>query len=825
MPCAWVARAAMAAYAFLLLALLAPALDFLRSDLIPSEYFTAVAEIRSARVCQPGERPVRAQSHRDEPGGSVLVQPLHLRRVPIAAGYEQHFRAAVQLGFIRSRPEDRLSSDTICAAQVAVSALASGELPQLRSDASALVARHGHALRPHSLRLNEQLMPPDVFIIVGGMNVLLLAALVDGLELRDRDVARGFWHGFQAIGMLPDSGAHRQLAVVTPRELYEFEGKYALIMAGNEAWHDDLESMVDRRHNRPARSDAEAGRRDAVVATTRKELSKGLISPPMSRGQVIAKFGYGRYRAMLRSAIPKTVIDGVVMDWRCIDDGLRALLNAATLPVETIVTPSFEFSLHVARVVQRSASVLGLAMPLLAIGLDDLASAYRTCPTAQPQFNLFAVWSPEHEAVRYHYTYGFVFGLTSSVTQFNRFPEVMVAAARCLGAVPVAHFIDDYMICDLRAAGSSGQDLLALLHQHVGDGIAFGGERVRLRSPTLDNDKRRPMGPRNIQLGVDVDVSEAHVGPGVVMFRATEQRVSACLSIWDDAEEEGIMEPSLAGSLRGKQNFLLEAAPGRVGRAPSLVLVQREFHDESYEFTPALRHAAEFYRALLPNLPAWRARVAPSTLWPITIYSDAMFRPRKRLRRSQCAASLKDAFVSRLGFVLYDPHCDPSHSAYAPERVVGCEDGHLQYASSPPPDDVVATFARSEGGQPLKTYIAQCEMVAAIAVYYTLAARVRGREVNHWIDNTVALSALVHGYARKVDLARMVNAFHLQASGLDTHVWFEFVPSLANIADLPSRDEFELLTRLGGRRVPLTVPPAGDWIAPLDTWLSRFAEP
>jgi hypothetical protein len=89
------------------------------------------------------------------------------------------------------------------------------------------------------------------------------------------------------------------------------------------------------------------------------------------------------------------------------------------------------------------------------------------------------------------------------------------------------------------------------------------------------------------------------------------------------------------------------------------------------------------------------------------------------------------------------------------------------------------------------------------------------------IDNTVALSALVHGYARKLDLARMVNAHHLQLAGLDTDVWLEFVPSLANIADLPSRGEYESLQRLGGQMVPVTIPPAADWHAPLRSWLAR----
>ena len=59
---------------------------------------------------------------------------------------------------------------------------------------------------------------------------------------------------------------------------------------------------------------------------------------------------------------------------------------------------------------------------------------------------------------------------------------------------------------------------------------------------------------------------------------------------------------------------------------------------------------------------------------------------------------------------------------------------------------------------------------------------------------------MVHGYARRLDMAKMVNAFHLQLAGLQTAVYLEYVPSLANIADLPPCDEFEVLERRKVRR-------------------------
>ena len=127
-----------------------------------------------------------------------------------------------------------------------------------------------------------------------------------------------------------------------------------------------------------------------------------------------------------------------------------------------------------------------------------------------------------------------------------------------------------------------------------------------------------------------------------------------------------------------------------------------------------------------------------------------------------------------------------------------------------------------------KTYIAQLEVLAAVAAYFTYPRLFVGRRVHHFIDNTVALSALVHGYSGKPDLAKMVNAFFLQMAGLRASVYFDWVPSKANIADLPSRNDvasllFELrgLRRAPGSRTSLVVPSVGQWMAPLETWISR----
>ena len=67
------------------------------------------------------------------------------------------------------------------------------------------------------------------------------------------------------------------------------------------------------------------------------------------------------------------------------------------------------------------------------------------------------------------------------------------------------------------------------------------------------------------------------------------------------------------------------------------------------------------------------------------------------------------------------------------------------------------------------------------------------------------------------------SAFHLTTCGMRTHMWLDYVPSLANIADLPSRGDFELLERLGARRVEVPVVGTADWHGPLAQWIDSAA--
>jgi hypothetical protein len=63
----------------------------------------------------------------------------------------------------------------------------------------------------------------------------------------------------------------------------------------------------------------------------------------------------------------------------------------------------------------------------------------------------------------------------------------------------------------------------------------------------------------------------------------------------------------------------------------------------------------------------------------------------------------------------------------------------------------------------------------------------RVRHVLFFVDNTSAMSAAIHGYTASPSMVPLSNAIQIALASLQSKVRFEYVPSKANPADIPSR--------------------------------------
>jgi len=112
-----------------------------------------------------------------------------------------------------------------------------------------------------------------------------------------------------------------------------------------------------------------------------------------------------------------------------------------------------------------------------------------------------------------------------------------------------------------------------------------------------------------------------------------------------------------------------------------------------------------------------------------------------------------------------------------------------------------------------KAFICVLEELAIAAPYFSpvLEHAFRDTDVIHFADNVAANSAIIKGGSSAPDMARIVAALHIRLVRQSIRLWIEFVKSEANLADLPSRGQFDLIRAMGARRVPFFIPPFRGW--------------
>jgi hypothetical protein len=490
-----------------------------------------------------------------------------------------------------------------------------------------------------------------------------------------------------------------------------------------------------------------------------QEVEDGWAEGPFTFDDMCERFPQGWW-AMRRN--PHRRYPGAPV--RPVDDARRSRHNDATESHESISCENADFGCRMAALFY---SLMGpVAMKQ---GTDDLKKAFRQIPCSQPQYNVVAQWSPADDAVRFFVLRGMPFGCTSSVLHFNRLPTFMVTVLRCYFGVCVTNFYDDYCVAEPAATVHSAQWCVRRLHEIFGF--------------LLDPDKHVRAATQNAFLGVVTDFTR--VLRGYVVFRIKEERRLKLVAALQHVLEVKRLTPTESSSMRGKLYFTAGTCFGRVG-VPMLQAFTSRQYGKGTHITAALAASIAFFLALL------RAPLPKVTeIWPrarkaLLVWSDAML----------------ENGVGKIGFVIYDP-----------------EDAALIYSAYEAPAWLLRSFAH-----PLHC-IGQLEIMAALMVYLLLdsdaviRARVAGRDVLHWVDNTSAIFALFKGYSPSADSCKLIVMFHALMAKLQFRVWWEYVASKANIADLPSRWDFALLRRWKATWVdPVWMSPA-KYDSPLEDWL------
>ena len=599
---------------------------------------------------------------------------------------------------------------------------------------------------------------PHVKHIAGHVDLGLMAVLVDALEWPDFDLVRNFVFGFHIVGDIPDSG----LFVHIPPH----QRNPAFAQVKGSAFYDAIESgaqWTSRLRDEAATKFAEKGASEEdkqLWFKTMEEVGKGLMIGPYTRAQLDQKFGYGNWRPIPRFGVwQKGKLRGC-------DDARRSLHNLATRMEEALACDTSDFPIRVAR---KFIHKLGLVRILL--GTEDMASAYRKVPCADPNLNVVSLMDPESGVLKFFLVPGCNFGLKAAVVAFNRVPEFMVHVARRLLASCVSHFFDDYPVCEPAWSAKSSQLFLGLLHEIMG--LPFSLEKHFLADSTAD------------YLGIQNDFSTVHVD-GHVKVRMTPSRRETLDAIISKALKDDSLSPAEASSLHGKLQFAMSASFGKIGRSALVMLRDREVSETPpFNLSKVLRQSLSFLKQLVLEVPDFRMCILPRVEDPALVWSDAMFNPASEAGELSC----------KIGFVIYCPVLRRYfHSA-------------MDVSSH-----ILALFKAR------KNYIGQAEVLGALAVYLSvesfdgdLAGLLSGRRVLHFIDNQGALANCISCSSKDDDCAWMVHRLAISTARMACSPWFDYVRSKANIADLPSRWEFELLESMGSTWVETRIPASNDW--------------
>ena len=124
-------------------------------------------------------------------------------------------------------------------------------------------------------------------------------------------------------------------------------------------------------------------------------------------------------------------------------------------------------------------------------------------------------------------------------------------------------------------------------------------------------------------------------------------------------------------------------------------------------------------------------------------------------------------------------------------------DGQRYFCDMAVPTSVLDMFTSRKDNQ-----ILGLELLSIALGLCSFVQLLSNRRVIVWSDNTGAEAATKKGSAKEWDHSCIAHCLWTKAVQMRTQVHVERVPSKENIADLPSREEYQLMQTMGIQRVP-----------------------
>ena len=509
-------------------------------------------------------------------------------------GKELHIRAAKQLTspFDVSAPIDRDMHFAIFALTVWRQ-----HLPAWRAQQERILLRVLHLLQPLQASLDMHRVPSS-WAVAASRHIAFMAFLTALLHWPDREQPKDYLHGFRVIGELPTTGLFRPIAGI-PVDLIEEE------FFGPPA----VEAVSEILASDPPR-DAED-----IFNMTKEEIAKNYCTKFYTATEMNNRFGVGGWRPIHRFLVHQS--DGKK---RLIDDGKRGRHNEWSGLHETIFTIGVDLIPSVAAAVKEQLEDSAtdnedLEWADLFVSTTDLPDAFRGLPVApsDQRATVIAIWHPEKHQWVFTVMAGCPFGLGSVVIQFNRYPALLVAAARRLLGLLVAAYFDDCVQLDPQSAATDASDLFIRVLDYVGTPP----------KPT----KTYGMASHRVFLGAAVTLVRDGDSTAVVIAPREASRAQ----LVDDMEEairKYRLTPAMAAKMRGRSGWLSCNSFGRIGRLGQAVLKRLQY-DRNHHFSQEDVASLHFHMKIVLAVPPRSISLGIVPQNPLLLYTDAEFSPER----------------------------------------------------------------------------------------------------------------------------------------------------------------------------------------------------
>ena len=803
-------------------------LRFCSPQRVPNGYLQAfdavVQALRSVRISTkayvrpPAELPQRwASGHAADDLGNKWVRPVGDRLIPLEPGnpWAHMLYAVTHITHLPHNSHNVQMHSHGVLRDIADYMVAQGT--DLADDGAArrqMMRTAEHMLRPFAEWIVASVMTKEAQHVSSHVNIPLFCAWIEAYDWPDIRVGEFLAKGFASFGTLTDSGLFRPVcrpAAYTQEDLGRGRaerpatsekptGKRPMKQhhPSNQDWLGDVMRKTKREATEAL---AEGGERamaiKAIEASVLKEtrLTRTLegggsepqptMSKPMThrelREYAASHGGLNSVRVITAFARQQGTREDGTAIWRRIDNAKSGGQNGAATHCETTFNPCFETPANACRILREAFEAAGTPMPECGITIDDMSGAFRQVPNADAHWFIVAFYytgladrnSLGAAGLRYSIVFGHTFGSAASVINFARVAHLLSWTARVHFGLLTDHYVDDHFTVDVLGA----RDRAAL---GIGCTHECAGFQVK-------PDKHQPLRAANKLLGVNANLASVHLPHGYAAFTATESRVGNILRMLTEGKERNCLEPGTAEEIVGKLGFTLQTAAIRVGRAVIGVL-SKHAHGTSSAWHPELSEVLAFLLVVLPLLPPLLVYMQRDKRRPVYLYTDASY------VRKHGNFGPGDG---KLGIWLVD--LEPPEGMPA-----------MVYAKADVPRWCYILFDWNK-----KQHIAQAEMLAMVAAYYTFGERLKGRAVLHWCDNTVALSAAVGGRGNFPGCMRLVCMLHLALLRYNILVYFDWVPTDDNPADWPTRADKMHLIPPEAIEVPMRLPPSV-YFTPLD---------